>query len=70
MGCLGRSPRLKEVRRVGSQSKRTGVLLGRERHLWDLALPQVGSVRGELNHRTPSWGHREVLVVGKTPWIW
>ena len=37
-------------------------------NLWDLTLSQVQSVRIGLNHRTPSWCHRELLgCVGKTP---
>lgn len=31
---------------------------------------QVGSVRIELNHRTLSWCHRELLGVGKPPHPW
>ena len=31
---------------------------------------QVGNVKTKLNHRTPSWSHRELLEMGKTPQIW
>jgi len=44
--------------------------VGLSLYLWDLMVSPGNSLRIELNGRTPSWCHRELLVVGETPHIW